>query len=81
MKALRYLDKIIHLPFFIPPISAKKRLNLVETLLNGTDNSCQKTLQRLKNYVKVLTSLPSLHLMKVAPEPLFAAFASDGTQL
>eukprot|EP00752_Nemacystus_decipiens_P001624 g1581.t1 len=51
-KALEYLDKIIHLPFCIPPISEAKRLNLVEVLLNGTTNSSAETLHRTKMFVK-----------------------------
>lgn len=52
-KALEYLDKIIHLPFCIPPMSEAKWLNLLETLLNGTDNSCLVTHQRLKKCFEV----------------------------
>ena len=53
MKALQYLDKIIHLPFCIPPLPAEKNLNLLDSLLNGSDNSCRKTLKRVKKFLKV----------------------------
>lgn len=54
MKALQYLDKIIHLPFCIPPISESQRFIYLDKLLNGTDNSCWKTLPRLKKFLKVV---------------------------
>ncbi|CAM9719927.1 unnamed protein product, partial [Ectocarpus fasciculatus] len=50
MKALQYLDKIIHLPFYIPPLSEQRKINLVESLLN--DNTCPKTLKRVKQFLK-----------------------------
>lgn len=53
MKALQYLDKIIHLPFFIPPLLAEKKLYLLDSLLNGSDNSCLNTLKRVKKFLKV----------------------------
>ena len=53
MNALQYLDKIIHLPFCIPPLSETKRLNLLEALLHGSDNSCPTTLKRLKKVLEV----------------------------
>lgn len=53
MKALQYLDKIIHLPFCIPRISEAQRLNYLRNLLNGNDNSCRKTLTRLQTFLEV----------------------------
>lgn len=53
MKALQYLDKIIHLPFCIPPLMAEKKIFLLESLLNGSDNSCPNTLKRVKQFLKV----------------------------
>ena len=52
VKAMQYLEKIIHLPFCMPMLSEEKSLNLLETLLNGADNSCESTLKQLKKYVK-----------------------------
>lgn len=48
MKALQYLEKIIHLPFCIPPISEAQQLKYLGDLLNGNDNSCPKMLRELK---------------------------------
>lgn len=56
MKALQYLDKIIHLPFCIPPLPAPKKLSLLDALLNGSDNSCPKTLKRVKKFLNVSRS-------------------------
>ena len=50
---MQYLEKIVHLPFCMPMLSEEKSLNLLETLLNGADNSCESTLKQLKKYVKV----------------------------
>lgn len=53
MKALQYLDKIIHLSFCIPPLSAEKKLKQLDHLLNASDNSCPKTLERVKEFLKL----------------------------
>lgn len=54
MKALQYLDKIIHIPFCLPRISEESRLALLDSLLNGHDNSCPQTLRRLKQLPQVI---------------------------
>ncbi|CAN0136681.1 unnamed protein product [Scytosiphon promiscuus] len=52
VKGLEYLDKIIHLPFCLPVISEGARLNLLEHLLDGDDNTCPKTLGRLRWFLQ-----------------------------
>eukprot|EP00752_Nemacystus_decipiens_P005720 g5177.t1 len=44
MKALQYLDKIIHIPFCLPRASRRDRLKFLDSLIK--DNSCEKTLSR-----------------------------------
>ncbi|CAM9839363.1 unnamed protein product [Scytosiphon promiscuus] len=56
VKALQYLDKIIHIPFCLPRISEERRLVLLDSLLNGNDNSCPRTLGRLKQLPQILVS-------------------------
>lgn len=53
MRALQYLDKIIHIPFCIPTLSEPKKIDLIDSLLNGSDNSCSKTLNRVKKFLNV----------------------------
>ncbi|CAM9290709.1 unnamed protein product [Scytosiphon promiscuus] len=60
VKALQYLDKIIHIPFCLPRISEESRLALLDSLLNGNDNSCPRTLGRLKQLPQILTSASSV---------------------
>lgn len=50
-KSFAYLDKIIHIPFCLPPIPKTDRLTYLESLLN--DNSCKTMLKKLRR-LKVL---------------------------
>ncbi|CAM9903199.1 unnamed protein product [Ectocarpus fasciculatus] len=56
MKALQFLDKIIHLPFCIPALKGDQKLSLLNSLLSASDNSCRSTLERMK---RVLNGVPT----------------------
>lgn len=47
-KCLQYLDKIVHIPFCVPPIAEKERLVYLDSLLKAHDISCPRMLERLK---------------------------------
>ena len=55
MTGLDYLDKIIHIPFCLPRISERDQMNYLDALLEGDDNTCLKTLRRLKRCNDVRT--------------------------
>ena len=59
-KCLQYLDKIVHIPFCVPPTAEKERLVFLDSLLKAHDNSCPKMLERLKKLkvsIAVITPL------------------------